>query len=266
MKRCFAVCVIGLLGFVLAAVNVSAGPVLDRIVERGELVVGTTGTQPPLSATTKDNKIIGLDADLAKLMASSIGVNIRFETIPFSELLPALEAGKVDMVLSSMTITPERNLKVAFIGPYYISGKGLLTKGQNVAAIQAAEGLNKPEFSVGALANSTSQKFVEQTMPKAKMITGASYEELVSKLLKDEINVLIADYPFCALTAFRYRDVGLTAGEARFTFEPLGIAVTEDPLLINLVENYLNILQGSGKLRVLTERWFTGGDWVGELK
>ena len=46
----------------------------------------------------------------------------------FGVLLPALQAGKVDMVLSGMTITPDRNLKVAFVGPYFISGKAILTK------------------------------------------------------------------------------------------------------------------------------------------
>ena len=93
------------LSFVASA---PAGDVLDRILKNGELVVGTTGTQPPLNATTKDGKIIGLDADIATLIAGSMGVSVRFETMPFAELLPALHADKVDMILSSMTMTPKR--------------------------------------------------------------------------------------------------------------------------------------------------------------
>jgi len=106
----------------------SAGAVLDRILQKGELVVGITGDQPPLNAKTKTAKIIGLDADLATLIAGSMGVKVKFATMPFAKLLPALEAGEVDMILSGMTMTMERNLKVAFIGPYFVSGKGILTK------------------------------------------------------------------------------------------------------------------------------------------
>ena len=101
----------------------SISPVLDRIQQRGELVVGTAGSMPPLNMTTKDGRVIGIEPDLARYMASSMGVKLRIETMHFHELLPALEAGKVDMVLSGMTITGRRNLKAAFVGPYFISGK-----------------------------------------------------------------------------------------------------------------------------------------------
>jgi polar amino acid transport system substrate-binding protein len=111
-----------------------AAPVLDRILNKGELVVGTAGTMPPLNMTTKEGEIIGLEPDIARYMAKAMDVKIRFETMPFSELLPALEAGKVDMVLSSMTMTPKRNLKAAFIGPYFVSGRSFLTKLQTVGS------------------------------------------------------------------------------------------------------------------------------------
>ncbi|MGD8471501.1 MAG: transporter substrate-binding domain-containing protein, partial [Desulfobacteraceae bacterium] len=133
MKRAtFVAALVAVLALVLVT-SATAGIIMDRILKKGELVIGTTGSQPPLNATTKDGKIIGLDADIAKGIAMNMGVKIQFETMPFVELLPALHADKVDMILSSMTMTPERNLKVAFIGPYYISGKGLLTKTQTIA-------------------------------------------------------------------------------------------------------------------------------------
>ena len=72
----------------------SAGKSLNRILQKGELVVGITGTQPPLNATSKDGKIIGFDADIAKSIALNMGVRLKFFRRPFAELLPALEAGK----------------------------------------------------------------------------------------------------------------------------------------------------------------------------
>ena len=245
--------------------NAPAGNVLDRISKNGELVVGITGTQPPLNATTKEGKIIGLDADISRLIAMNMGVKVRFAPMVFSELLPALLAGKVDMILSSMTMTPERNLKVAFIGPYYISGKGILTKAQTIATLQAADGLNNPQFKVAALKASTSQIFVEKTAPQAKLVTTKSYDEALDLLFQDKIDAMIADYPFCAYSAFRYKEKGLAAGHSRLTFEPLGIAVQEDTLLINWLQNFMKILDGSGELEKLNNRWFKNASWIKEL-
>ena len=250
-------------GFVASA---SAGSILNRIVKNGVLVVGTTGTQPPLNATTKDGKIIGMDADIAEQIAAGMGVKVRFNTMSFPELLPALYADKVDMILSSMTMTPERNLKVAFVGPYYISGKGMLTKAETIATLQAAESLNDPQFKVAALKASTSQSFVEKTAPKAKLVTAKSYDEALGLLFEDKIDALIADYPFCAFTAFRYQEKGLVAGQSRLTFEPLGIAVKEDTLLINWLNNYMKMLDGSGQLRQLNDHWFKNSSWIKDLQ
>ncbi|MGD8293612.1 MAG: transporter substrate-binding domain-containing protein [Desulfobacterales bacterium] len=244
----------------------SAGKSLNRILQKGELVVGITGTQPPLNATSKDGKIIGFDADIAKSIALNMGVRLKFFRRPFAELLPALEAGKVDMVLSSMTMTLPRNLKAAFVGPYYISGKGILTKTDKIGALQKADGLNKAEFKVAALKGSTSQEFAAKAAPKANLVTTSTYGEAVEMLLNNQIDALIADYPFCAFTAFRYEDKGLIAGQSKLTFEPLGIAVSEDTLLINWLQNFMMALEGSGQLKALNQRWFKDGSWIKELE
>ena len=245
---------------------VPAGTSLNRILQKGELIVGITGTQPPLNATSKDGKIIGFDADIAASIALNMGVRLKFSKMPFAELLPALEAGKVDMILSSMTMTLPRNLKVAFVGPYYISGKGILTKADKISALQKADGLNNAEFKVAALKGSTSQKFAEKTAPKAALIATSTYDEAVEMLFQNKVDALIADYPYCAFTAFRYEDKGLIAGQSKLTFEPLGIAVSEDTLLINWLQNFMLALEGSGQLKALIQRWFKDGSWIKELE
>lgn len=242
-----------------------AGEVMDRILKKGELLVGTTGSQPPMIATSKSGQIIGFDADLARSIAESMGVKVKFVTMPFPELLPALEKGKVDMILSGMTMLPKRNLKVAFVGPYFVSGKGVLTKAKNIAALQEAAGLNTSEFTVATLKDSTSQMFVEKIAPMAKLVLTKSYNEAIEMLLQDKIDALVADYPFCAVSAFRYPDKGLKAGGSKLTFEPLGIAMPEDTLLINWTRNHLLMLEGSGVLKRSGEFWFKNASWVKEL-
>ena len=243
----------------------SAGPDMDRILEKGELVVAMTGTQPPLNVTAKDGTIIGFDADVAKAISLNMGVKLTISTMPFAELLPALENGKVDMVISSMTMTLERNRAVAFVGPYYVSGKGILTRAANIAALQEADGLNEPAFRVAALKDSTSMAFAQKAAPKASLVAIRSYDKAIEMLLGEKIDALIADFPYCAFAAFRNKDKGLVAGQAKLTYEPLGIAVREDALLINWLENFMMMLQGSGRLEALTKRWFQDGSWIKEL-
>lgn len=244
----------------------SASPTINRIMERGELVVGTAGTMPPLNMTTKAGQITGLEADLARYMAGRLGAKLSFATMAFSELLPALESGKVDMVLSGMSITPKRNLKVAFVGPYYVSGKAVLTKEETLARAQAAGDINRPDVTLAALKGSTSQLFVETLLPKTTLVTTEDYDEAVEMVLTDKVHALIADYPICAVSVLRYPDRGLVSVLTRLTYEPIGIALPpNDPLLINWVENFLNRLEGSGQLDLLREYWLQDTAWLALL-
>ena len=125
--------------------------------------------------------------------------------------------------------------------------------------------MNNPELKVAALNKSTSQAFIEQAAPKAQLVPTKSYDDAIDLLLKDKVNAMVADYPFCAFSAFRHQDQGLVAGQSKFTVEPLGIAIPEDVLLINWLSNFLNMLEASGQLKGLTEKWFQSGSWIEEL-
>ena len=263
-KTVLAVVLLSLLSFIFA-INATAGPAMDRILAKGELVVGTSGAQPPMTAINKKGDIIGLDADVAKAMAAALGVKLKFKILPFAKLLPALDAGEVDVIISGMSMTLERNRKVAFVGPYLVSGKGILTVSDRYAALQQAKGLNDQGVSIAALKGSTSQKFTTALMPKARLITTGSYDEAIDLLFKSKVDVVVADFPFCALTAYRHRDKGLLAGKSPLTFEPMAIAMPEDTLLANWVQNFMLMLQGSGRLKEMHNKWLTGGKWVEEL-
>jgi polar amino acid transport system substrate-binding protein len=249
------------------ASRVSASPVLDRIQKRGELIVGTMGNMPPLNMTAKDGEIFGLEPDLAKLFAKAMGVEIKFVTKPFHQLLPALQNGEVDMVLSGMTITPERNRKVAFVGPYFISGKAFLTKIKTIAYADEAEDANNPKTKLVTLKDSTSQAFAEAFLDKTTLLTTGTYDEAVDMVLQDKVDALIADYPICVVSVFRYPDAGLLSVVTQLTYEPIGVAIpANDPLLMNWTRNMLNNIEGSGTLDELKLKWFASGNWLKKLK
>jgi polar amino acid transport system substrate-binding protein len=258
-------CTVFVLSLALLSGSIAcAGAILDGILKKGELVVGISGDQPPLNATTKEGRIIGLDADIANSIASNLDVKIRFSKMPFSELLTALQAGKVDMVISGMTMTPERNSKVAFIGPYLVSGKGILLKQKKVEKLKK-EGINSEKFKVTTLSGSTSQEIVKAVAPKASLILAGSYDEALNMLSLDKVDIMIADYPFCAYIAARYPEKELVVGETKLSFEPLGIAVQEDALFMNALDNFIKMLVGSGDITFLQDRWFKSREWINQL-
>jgi len=236
-------------------------------MQRDELVVGTAASMPPFNMTTKSGKIIGMDIDLARYMADSLGVRLKLKSMPFAELLPALEAGNVDMILSSMTITLKRNSKVAFVGPYYISGKGVLTNIKTLSSITDPNEFDQRKYKIAALEGSTSQEFVENIMPKAILVKTKDYDEGVKKLLDKEVDAMLADHPICVVSVLRYPDQELFSIVSPFTYEPIGVALpAHDPLLVNLVDNFLNTLKGSGALDSLIKHWFDeGSHWWDQL-
>jgi len=238
----------------------------DRISQSGQLVVGTAGSMPPMNMTTRDGEVIGLEPDMAKLMAAAMGVKAVFKTMPFADLLPALEAGKVDMVMSSMTITGKRNMKVAFVGPYFISGKTFLTTEKWATSAKQPEEVNSPETKLTALRGSTSQQFVQAVFPKATLLLGKDYSESVAMVLQGKADAMIADYPICLLSVIRYPDNNLISVVPPITYEPIGVAIQKtDTLLANWLENFLGTLAGTGDLKDLQEKWFKGGDWIQKL-
>ncbi len=248
------------------AAKASPSPVLDRIASRGELIVGTAGTMPPLNMTTKDGKIIGIEADMAKYIASSMDVKLTIKPMPFYELLPALEAGKIDMVISGMTITGQRNMKVAFAGPYFLSGKSILTKDKRIASLESGADLNDPSISLVVLKGSTSQQVVAGLLPRAKMVVVDKYDDAVKMVLNGQVGAMVADYPICLVSVFRFPGQDLMTLEKPFTFEPLGIAVpANDPLLVNWLQNFMVTYKGSGELKRNIDHWLKNDDWISQL-
>ena len=258
---------LGFLAVAIAGEPTRVAPVLDRILAKKELVVGTAADMPPLNMTLKDGKIVGMEVDIATMMANSIEVKLTLKPMRFNELLPALEAGQVDLILSGMTMTPIRNTRVAFVGPYFASGKSVLIKQEKMTSLQSTEMMNNPNVTVAALKGSTSQQFVERFAPQAKLVPTDDYDQAIAMVLEGKVLAMIADFPICNVSVLRYRDKGLTTLKSPLNYEPLGIALSPgDPLLLNWAQNFVTNLVNSGELSLLQRKWFEDASWVSQLK
>ena len=95
---------------------------LQKIKQKGTLVVGMSADSPPYEFTTKKNgktEYVGFEVDLAKKFAKDLGVKLVIKNMDFDSLLVALETGKIDVIISGMNVTNERKKSVDFSNTYY---------------------------------------------------------------------------------------------------------------------------------------------------
>lgn len=260
------ICTILILVFaVVFATNAFAGPVLDKILKKGEVVIGTSGDYPPFSAKSKTGKLMGFDVDLAGAVAGSMGVKAKIVQVPQSDLLQSLEAGKIDMVISAMTITPKRNLKFAFAGPYFLSGQALLTTRETAIKAATMKDVNKPDFTLAVPEGTTSEMIAKKYLTTAKLTVSKSMDDALKLLLAGKVKAVLTDNATAAVASFRYGDKGIISTGA-LTFEPIGIAISgDDALFMNFLENLIAAMKVGGELDALTEKWFKDPSWVKEL-
>lgn len=241
-------------------------PVIDRIVKSGVLKVGMSGNQAPMNTRSRTGQLIGFEVDLANMLTAVMDVKLQIVVKPFPDLLPALEAGEVDIVMSGMTITAERSAKVSFVGPYMVSGKSILTKSKTLAAAQAAKDINQANLTIVVLENSTSQSYVEKYIPEVKLVTSKDYSSAVKMVLDNKADALVADMPVCMLSVLQYPDQDLVTLDKPFTIEPLGMALSaNDPQFLNLIENYISTLEGMGLMDQLRIKWLEDSSWIAAL-
>jgi polar amino acid transport system substrate-binding protein len=242
-----------------------AGDTLDRVVDSGTLVVGTSADQPPMTAVNRQGNYMGLDIDLAKAIANAMRVQLEIKTVPFGELMDALEAGEVDMVLSGVSITPKRARRASFVGPYMLSGKSIVARRDAIEAF-SREQLGAMDLKLVALHNSTSADFIRSAAPNALLVEAADTTEAVRMVVSGEVAGMVADEPTCILAVLRNPDAGLVTLEEPLTVEPMGIATNaNDPEFYSLVSNYVKAYEGTGLLTILRKKWFEDSSWVAAL-
>lgn len=91
---------------------------LNEIKTAGVIKVGLMGTYAPYNFLNENKEIDGFDADVAKEVAKRLGVKVEFAPQEFSGLIPSLQAGKIDAIISQVTITDERKQQIDFTQPY----------------------------------------------------------------------------------------------------------------------------------------------------
>ena len=240
---------------------------LLRVVDGGVLRVGMSGEQPPLNMTARNGEIIGLEVAVVRVIAQSMKVRPEIVQVPFADLLPALEEDRVDVVISGVTITPERSVRVQMLGPYYTSGKCFLTRSKELAGARTPQDLDSGQLTFAVLKDSTSQAFAEENMPNARSVPTATLAAGINRVRSSGVDALITDRETCDFAVLRYPEEGLVASEKTFTVEPMGIAIKSGQQAFGrLLDTYLRSLRDSGTLDRATQFWFKDPSWIKQIR
>ncbi len=113
---------------------------LAEIRRRGTLRIGLDASFPPFESLDADGAVVGLDADIARAIATDLGVRAEFVNIGFDGLYDALKIGRVDAVISGLPIDPLRTRDVAYSTPYFNAGQMLITTRPDVQSVADVAG------------------------------------------------------------------------------------------------------------------------------
>lgn len=132
MKRIFAVLLAALMLSSLLAVTVSAdGDLLAQIRERGTIIIGLEGDWAPWSFVDENDELTGFDVEVARAIAAKLGVEVQFIPGEWDGLFAGMDAGRYDIVINGVEVTPERTEKYDFTEPYAYIRTALIVRGDN---------------------------------------------------------------------------------------------------------------------------------------
>lgn len=218
------------------------------------LRVGSETTYPPFEFQDENSKeFTGFDIELMKAIGKQMGYEVQISGMNFDGLIPALEAGQIDVIASAMTITDERAKKVSFTQPYYRSGVSILVKKDN----EAIKGFNDLDGKrIGVQIGTTSAD-------EAKKIAGAKVSEFNTtdqanmELKAGGVDAVLNDLP-----VNEYYLVQGGAKDAKLVGEPLNAeefgfaAAKKDAELAGKINKALEELKKNGEYEKIYMKWF----------
>ena len=230
---------------------------IEDILKRGELLVGLEAGYLPFEMADKKGDFIGFDVDIAKEMAKAMGVKLTIVNTSYDGIIPALLTKKFDIIMSGMTVTQERNLKVNFADPYIVVGQTILLNKKNEGVVKSYKDLNDPKYTVASKLGTTGEQAIKRLMPKATYKSFEVESEAGLEVLNGNADATIYDLPFCVVFMAQQGKDKLVFLDEPFTYEPLAWAVRKgDPDFKKAVDDAIVGYYKSGDVNKSYAKWF----------
>jgi ABC-type amino acid transport substrate-binding protein len=219
------------------------------------LKVGVQPNSPPL-IFKQDQRITGLDADLAVGLAAHMGKTPLFIELSWDDMIPALLDKRIDIIMSGMSITKSREIRIAFSKPYLIVGQIALVRGKDKTFYPTAAAVKNYRIRVGVEKDTTGDLFVQQEFKYARKVNFESPEEAANALVAGKIDMLIHDLPIIWLLASKKETEGLVPIPINLTKEWLAWGIRhDDPNMLKTANTFLETWKNDGRLKKAIKKW-----------
>jgi polar amino acid transport system substrate-binding protein len=237
------------LGF--AASDVAA-QTLDAIRERGKIIVGIQGDNPPFGFLDTSGANDGYDADLARLFAESIGVDIEFTIVTNQNRIAALETGRVDALFATLGMSAERAKSLQYAQPYAEDTMPVIASIDS--AIAGPEGL--AGVSIGVPKGSSQETTVAASAPTANMLSFDDDSANIQALLSGQVDAIAANQ--FAIGRIEAQAPGVYEEKFILSKNYKGVGTRLGDVEINAAVNaFFEDVTASGKLDELYQKWFS---------
>jgi ABC-type amino acid transport substrate-binding protein len=219
------------------------------------LKVGVAADYPPM-AFMEQGQIVGIEADNAKAVGGVVGKELTLVSMPFNKLIPALQAGEIDVIMSALSVTPERSQQVLFTDAFMEVGQMAIIRTDKAAQFAQPRSVYREGVRIGVEPGTTGAQFVESDMPDAQVKTFADSSAAFAALRSDDIDVYIHDAPTSWELARSTQFNDLISLYKPLTHEQLAWAVRkDDERLAAMLNDALKTMKGNGTLRYILNRW-----------
>ena len=156
-----------------------------------KLIIGTDATYPPFEYVDEKGQISGVDIEVGREIAKALGREVEFRNINFDGLITALRTGSVDLVISSMTATPERRLSIDFSEPYVKTGLSILAAKDST--VQSAADLKTPGRKIVVRLGTTGEHWARENLKEAKIIALDADVSCVMEVVNANVDAWVYD-------------------------------------------------------------------------
>ena len=227
----------------------------DSILSRGKIKVGLNPNTKPFCYKNQKDEYVGYDVDLARYIAEYIFKDKnKYEVVEVTASNRLLKAstGEADIVISTVTITPQREQIVSFSNPYDIAGQAILVKtNSSISSMADLNGLN-----VGVVFGTTAEKNMRNLVPNTNLLGFKSYQDAYLALKDGRINAITSDDVI--LKRFATNDSSVKLLPKRYSKEPYGIAFKKGASTNKLKEHLdflIGDLQSKNVISKLRKTW-----------
>ena len=216
------------------------------------LRVGVSPFSPPL-IFKQNNNIVGLEADLARELAKYTGKSLHFVELKWEDQIQALLDNRIDIIMSGMSVTPLRKMRISFTMPYFKSAQMPLIRRKDAARFST--GLYSVE-TIGVIKGTTGEEFVETEFSSLKIKRYSDPRRAAKDLIKNEIDMFIYDAPMVLYLASENETKGLTVLYTFLKEEDLAWGVRKDNVeLLESANDFLQTFNEAGNLNKVIKYW-----------